>query len=405
MQGRWFSIAISCARRCFFTVIGKYVPPLTVASFATTTQGRPCIGPMPVTMPARGRLVVVEVRRPPSGEHRGTPRRGRGGRSIRSRASSLPALHVPRRRRLTAAGPRRSRVGRGGRRRGSRIAAAFAANASRAAIDVGGSLGNGAPDPTTTPTAFIGSVQPYRQVRACVADARDRYGRRRTGGSSGHRAHPDRGAPRGRSAGSWSERSRRTPRRSIVTTRSLVGSGRSSATSGCSVRPCPRPTAAPAWRSSSISSCVEELSRGSASVGLSYAAHSNLCVHNLWAARHRPSSARGGSRRCSRASTVGALAMSEADAGSDVLGSMRCRAERVDGGWRRERHEDVDHERAGRRRARSCTCGPPTRSTGATPGSRRSSSSAAWRGSARRPSSTSSGCGARARASWSSTTA
>ena len=28
--------------------------------------------------------------------------------------------------------------------------------------------------------------------------------------------------------------------------------------------------------------CVEELSRGSASVGLSYAAHSNLCVHNLW---------------------------------------------------------------------------------------------------------------------------
>ena len=28
---------------------------------------------------------------------------------------------------------------------------------------------------------------------------------------------------------------------------------------------------------------VEEVSRASASVGLSYAAHSNLCVHNLWA--------------------------------------------------------------------------------------------------------------------------
>ena len=27
---------------------------------------------------------------------------------------------------------------------------------------------------------------------------------------------------------------------------------------------------------------VEEVSRASASVGLSYAAHSNLCVHNLW---------------------------------------------------------------------------------------------------------------------------
>jgi len=79
--------------------------------------------------------------------------------------------------------------------------------------------------------------------------------------------------------------------------------------------------------------CVEELSRGSASVGLSYAAHSNLCVHNLWLhatseqrARWLPGLISG--------SLVGALAMSEADAGSDVLGSMRCRAERVDGGWR-----------------------------------------------------------------------
>ena len=79
--------------------------------------------------------------------------------------------------------------------------------------------------------------------------------------------------------------------------------------------------------------CVEELSRGSASVGLSYAAHSNLCVHNLWLhatseqrARWLPGLISG--------EHVGALAMSEADAGSDVLGSMRCRAERVDGGWR-----------------------------------------------------------------------
>ena len=28
---------------------------------------------------------------------------------------------------------------------------------------------------------------------------------------------------------------------------------------------------------------VEEVSRASASIGMSYAAHSNLCVHNLWA--------------------------------------------------------------------------------------------------------------------------
>ena len=77
---------------------------------------------------------------------------------------------------------------------------------------------------------------------------------------------------------------------------------------------------------------VEELSRVSASVGMSYAAHSNLCVHNLWAngtdqqrRRWLPALLSG--------EHVGALAMSEADAGSDVIGSMACRAERADGGW------------------------------------------------------------------------
>ena len=77
---------------------------------------------------------------------------------------------------------------------------------------------------------------------------------------------------------------------------------------------------------------VEEVSRASASVGLSYAAHSNLCVHNLWAngtpeqrARWLPPLLSG--------EHVGALARSEAEAGSDVLGSMRCSARRVDGGW------------------------------------------------------------------------
>ena len=77
---------------------------------------------------------------------------------------------------------------------------------------------------------------------------------------------------------------------------------------------------------------VEEISRVSASIGLSYAAHSNLCVHNLWAngtpgqrARWLPALLSG--------EHVGALAMSEPDAGSDVLGSMRCAARRADGGW------------------------------------------------------------------------
>jgi isovaleryl-CoA dehydrogenase len=77
---------------------------------------------------------------------------------------------------------------------------------------------------------------------------------------------------------------------------------------------------------------VEELSRASASVGMSYAAHSNLCVHNLWRngtneqrERWLPALLSG--------EHVGALAMSEAGAGSDVIGSMACRAERTDGGW------------------------------------------------------------------------
>ncbi len=77
---------------------------------------------------------------------------------------------------------------------------------------------------------------------------------------------------------------------------------------------------------------MEEVSRASASVGLSYGAHSNLCVHNLWTngtaeqrARWLPALLSG--------EHLGALAMSEAEAGSDVLGSMRCAARRGDGGW------------------------------------------------------------------------
>ena len=53
-HGRRFSSAICWARRCFFTVIGKYVPPLTVASLETMTAGRPWIVPTPVTMLAPG---------------------------------------------------------------------------------------------------------------------------------------------------------------------------------------------------------------------------------------------------------------------------------------------------------------------------------------------------------------
>jgi isovaleryl-CoA dehydrogenase len=71
---------------------------------------------------------------------------------------------------------------------------------------------------------------------------------------------------------------------------------------------------------------VEEISRASASVGLSYGAHSNLCVNQIrrWAnpeqkARYLPKLISG--------EHVGCLAMSESGAGSDVV-SMRLKAEK-----------------------------------------------------------------------------
>ena len=74
---------------------------------------------------------------------------------------------------------------------------------------------------------------------------------------------------------------------------------------------------------------MEEISRASASIGLSYGAHSNLCVNQL--AKH-------GTQAQKRkylpdlvsGKHVGALAMSETEAGSDVIG-MRLRAEKRDG--------------------------------------------------------------------------
>ncbi|MFZ1426262.1 MAG: isovaleryl-CoA dehydrogenase [Geminicoccaceae bacterium] len=71
---------------------------------------------------------------------------------------------------------------------------------------------------------------------------------------------------------------------------------------------------------------VEEISRASASVGLSYGAHSNLCVNQLRLHGTREQKARYLPKLVS-GEHVGALAMSEPGAGSDVV-SMRTRAER-----------------------------------------------------------------------------
>ena len=76
---------------------------------------------------------------------------------------------------------------------------------------------------------------------------------------------------------------------------------------------------------------VEEVSRASASVGLSYGAHSNLCINQIrrWGtdeqkAKYLPGLISG--------EHVGSLAMSEAGAGSDVV-SMKLKAEAVQGGY------------------------------------------------------------------------
>ena len=71
---------------------------------------------------------------------------------------------------------------------------------------------------------------------------------------------------------------------------------------------------------------VEEISRGSASVGLSYGAHSNLCINQI----HRNGTEEQQRRYLPNLMSgehVGALAMSEPGAGSDVVG-MKLRAEK-----------------------------------------------------------------------------
>ncbi len=75
----------------------------------------------------------------------------------------------------------------------------------------------------------------------------------------------------------------------------------------------------------------EEVARASGSVGLSYGAHSNLCVNQIrrWGSddqkrRYLPKLISG--------EHVGSLAMSEAGAGSDVVG-MKLKAERRSDGW------------------------------------------------------------------------
>ena len=77
---------------------------------------------------------------------------------------------------------------------------------------------------------------------------------------------------------------------------------------------------------------MEEISRASASVGLSYAAHSNLCLSNLFRHANETQRKKYVPKLC-RGEWIGALAMSEPGAGSDVVGSMSCRAVKKGNKW------------------------------------------------------------------------
>lgn len=76
---------------------------------------------------------------------------------------------------------------------------------------------------------------------------------------------------------------------------------------------------------------MEEITRASGAVGLSYGAHSNLCINQL--VRHgNPEQKAKYLPKLISGEHIGALAMSEPNSGSDVV-SMKCKAEKVDGGY------------------------------------------------------------------------
>jgi len=76
---------------------------------------------------------------------------------------------------------------------------------------------------------------------------------------------------------------------------------------------------------------MEEISRASGSIGLSYAAHSQLCVNQIQL-NGSPDQKKRYLPGLTSGELVGALAMSESGSGSDVV-SMRTAAKEVDGGY------------------------------------------------------------------------
>ncbi len=77
---------------------------------------------------------------------------------------------------------------------------------------------------------------------------------------------------------------------------------------------------------------MEEISRGSASIGLSYGACSNLLINNLYLNGNEEQRNKYLPKLCT-GEYIGALAMSEPGAGSDVVGAMSCTAKKIGDKW------------------------------------------------------------------------
>ena len=121
-------------------------------------------------------------------------------------------------------------------------------------------------------------------------------------------------------------RSRRAPTRSTAPTRSRAICGRSSARSACSASRPARNTAGQGWAISRIASPWRRSRAAPARSVCRYGAHSNLCVNQL----NRNGNAEQKRKYLPKLISgehVGALAMSEPNAGSDVV-SMRTRADK-----------------------------------------------------------------------------
>mmetsp|Transcript_7484 Transcript_7484/g.26197 ORF Transcript_7484/g.26197 Transcript_7484/m.26197 type:complete len:216 (-) Transcript_7484:1821-2468(-) len=88
-QGSLKAAAMACARKCFFTVVGWYVPPLTDASLAMNITARPPTGPTAVTIPADGTSPPY-IPKAASGDSSRTSAPASQMCAIRSRGSLLP---------------------------------------------------------------------------------------------------------------------------------------------------------------------------------------------------------------------------------------------------------------------------------------------------------------------------